>query len=151
LWLPGDCYTDPAQTTQALARRARELGAEIYRHTRVTAITRTAAGEWRIATDKGDLTAAAVVNCGGIWAREISALVGGILPAVAIEHEFLVTEDIPEVAALPGELPMLFDMTVPMYTRSDRQGLFISCYEDHPKFFGLEGVPPGWGQELLPP
>lgn len=151
LWMPGDCYTDPSQTTQGLARKARELGAEIYRHTKVTAITRTPSGEWRIETDKGAITAANVVNCGGMWAKEISAMVGGTLPAVSIEHEFLVTETIPEIEPLSHELPMLWDMSVPMYTRSDRKGLIVSCYEDHPKFFGVEGIPPQFGQELLPP
>ncbi|MFO0997765.1 MAG: FAD-dependent oxidoreductase [Alphaproteobacteria bacterium] len=151
LHLPNDCFTDPSQTTQGLARKARESGAEIYRHTKVTAITRTASGEWRIETDKGVITAGAIVNCAGMWAKEISAMVGGVLPAVSIEHEFLVTGDIPEVAALPNELPMLWDMTIPLYTRADRKGLIISCYEDHPKFFGVDGVPEGFGQELLPP
>ncbi len=151
LWLPGDCYTDPAQTTQGLARKARELGAEIYRHTKVTGMTRQPSGEWRIETDKGAITADHVVNCGGMWAKEISAMVGGILPAVQIEHEFLVTETIPEIESLGHELPMLWDMSVPLYTRADRKGLIISCYEDHPKFFGIEGVPPQFGQELLPP
>ena len=151
LWLPGDCYTDPSQTTQGLARKARELGAEVYRHTKVTAIARTPSGEWRIQTDKGAITAAHVVNCGGMWAKEISAMVGGTLPAVSIEHEFLVTETIPDIESLGHELPMLWDMSVPLYTRSDRKGLIISCYEDHPKFFGVEGIPPQFGQELLPP
>jgi dimethylglycine dehydrogenase len=151
LWLPGDCYTDPSQTTQGLARKARERGAEIYRHTKVTAITRTKSGEWRIETDKGAITAGIVVNCAGMWAKEISAMVGGTLPAVSIEHEFLVTETIPEIEPLSHELPMLWDMSVPLYTRSDRKGLFVSCYEDHPKFFGVEGIPPQFGQELLPP
>lgn len=151
LWLPDDCYTDPAQTTQGLARKARERGAEIYRHTKVTALARTPSGEWRIETDKGTVTAGAVVNCAGMWAKEISALAGGILPAVSIEHEFLVTETIPEIEPLGHELPMLWDMSVPMYTRSDRKGLIVSCYEDHPKFFGVEGIPPQFGQELLPP
>ncbi|MHB1218494.1 MAG: FAD-dependent oxidoreductase [Alphaproteobacteria bacterium] len=151
LWLPDDCYTDPSQTTQGLARKARERGAEIYRHTKVTSLTRTQSGEWRIETDKGTVTAGAVVNCAGMWAKEISALVGGTLPAVSIEHEFLVTETIPEIAPLSRELPMLWDMSVPMYTRSDRKGLIVSCYEDHPKFFGVEGIPPQFGQELLPP
>ncbi len=151
LWLPGDCYTDPSQTTQGLARKARELGAEIYRHTKVTGMTRMPSGEWRIETDKGAITADHVVNCGGMWAKEISAMVGGILPAVSIEHEFLVTETIPDIEQLGHELPMLWDMSVPLYTRADRKGLIISCYEDHPKFFGVEGVPPEFGQELLPP
>ena len=67
-----------------------------------------------------------------------SALVGGTLPAVAIEHEYLVTEDIPAIARLKTELPMLWDMGVPLYTRADRNGLIVSCYEDFPLFFGIE-------------
>ena len=151
LWLPNDCYTDPSQTTHAYARNARKRGARIIQNANVTAIQRKATGDWRIETSRGVIDAGIVVNCGGMWAREISALVGGVLPAISIEHEYLVTESIPEIEALDFELPMLWDMGVPMYTRADRKGLIVSCYEDQPKFFGLNGVPPDFGQELLPP
>ncbi len=151
LWLPNDGYTDPSQTAHALAKGAREKGAQIHRQTEVQAIRRKPGGGWRLSTTGGEIDAEIVVNCGGMWAKEISALVGGVLPAVSIEHEYLVTETIPEIAALDFELPMLWDMSVPMYTRSDRKGLIVSCYEDHPKFFGVDGVPKHFGQELLPP
>jgi dimethylglycine dehydrogenase len=151
LWLPNDCYTDPSQTTHAYARRARRKGARIVQNAEVTAIQRKVTGDWRIETSRGIINAEIVVNCGGMWAREISALAGGILPAISIEHEYLVTESIPEIEALDFELPMLWDMSTPMYTRADRNGLIVSCYEDQPKFFALNGVPPDFGQELLPP
>jgi dimethylglycine dehydrogenase len=151
LWLPNDCYTDPSQTTHAIAKLARRNGARIFRHAEVQVIERLPNGSWRVQTSRGAVNAEYVVNCGGIWAREISALVGGVLPAISIEHEYLVTETMPAVEALDFELPMLWDMSVPMYTRADRKGLIVSCYEDRPKFFGLDGIPPEFGQQLLPP
>jgi dimethylglycine dehydrogenase len=151
LWLPNDVYTDPSQTTQAYARGARSAGAIIIQDAKVEAIARKANGDWRITTSHGVIDAENVVNCGGAWAKEISALVGGVLPAVAIEHEYLVTEEIPAIRDLPGELPMLWDMGVPMYTRADRKGLIVSCYEEQPLFFGVDRVPPDFGQQLLPP
>jgi dimethylglycine dehydrogenase len=151
LWLPNDVYTDPSQTTQAYARGARSAGAKIVQNAKVKSIERKLNGDWQITTSLGVIEAENVVNCGGAWAKEISALVGGTLPAVAIEHEYLVTEDIPVITGLSAELPMLWDMGVPLYTRADRNGLIVSCYEDHPLFFGVDGVPPEFGQQLLPP
>ena len=146
-----DGYTDPAQTTNLFAKAARAGGAEIYRHTRVGAIARTPGGEWRIATDKGAITVDIVVNAAGFWGPEISAMVGGYLPILAMEHEYLVTEAAPELAQFTRELPVFRDMNVPTYVRQERQGLLVACYESHPVFWGLDGIPRDFGQELFAP
>ncbi|MFO0996259.1 MAG: FAD-dependent oxidoreductase [Alphaproteobacteria bacterium] len=146
-----DGYTDPNQTTNAFAKAARDAGAEIYRHTRVTGLARTPSGEWRVETDKGAITVDVVVNAAGFWGSEISQLIGHKLPVLAMEHEYLVTEPIPAVAELSQEMPILRDMNVPTYVRQERQALLVACYEDHPVFWGLDGIPRDFGQELLPP
>ncbi len=146
-----DGYTDPAQTTNAFAKAARDAGAEIYRHTRVTGLHRQPSGEWRVDTDKGAITVEAVINAAGFWGSEISAMIGHSLPVLAMEHEYLVTEPLPELAQFSREMPVLRDLNVPTYVRQERQALLVACYEDHPVFWGLNGIPRDFGQELLPP
>jgi dimethylglycine dehydrogenase len=146
-----DGYTDPSQTTQGFAKAARAGGAEIYRNTRVIGISRRPTGEWRIDTSQGAITVDIVINAAGFWGAEISAMVGGYLPIVAMEHEYLVTEQAPQLAQLGHEMPVLRDLNVPTYLRQERQGLLVACYESHPVFWGLEGIPRNFGQELFEP
>jgi dimethylglycine dehydrogenase len=146
-----DGYTDPSQTTQGFAKAARAGGAEVYRHTRVTGISRRPGGEWRIDTNQGAITVEIVINAAGFWGPEISAMVGGYLPIIAMEHEYFVTEQAPELAQLGHEMPVLRDLNVPTYLRQERQGLLVACYESHPVFWGLDGIPRDFGQELFEP
>jgi dimethylglycine dehydrogenase len=146
-----DGYTDPSQTTQGFAKAARAGGAEIYRHTRVTGISLRPNGEWRIDTSQGAITVEIVINAAGFWGPEISAMVGGHLPILAMEHEYFVTEQAPELAHLGHEMPVLRDLNVPTYLRQERQGLLVACYESHPVFWGLDGIPRDFGQELFEP
>ncbi|HKX11162.1 MAG TPA: FAD-dependent oxidoreductase [Stellaceae bacterium] len=146
-----DGYTDPSQTTQGFAKAARAGGAEIYRNTRVTGISRTAGGEWRIETSRGAITVEIIINAAGFWGPEISAMVGGYLPILAMEHEYFVTEQAPELAQIGREMPVLRDLNVPTYLRQERQGLLVACYESHPVFWGLDGIPRDFGQELFEP
>jgi len=78
-------------------------------------------------------------------------MVGGYLPIVAMEHEYLVTEQAPELAELGHEMPVLRDLNVPTYVRQERQGLLVACYESHPVFWGLGGIPRDFDQELFEP
>ncbi|HLW25661.1 MAG TPA: FAD-dependent oxidoreductase, partial [Steroidobacteraceae bacterium] len=92
-----DGNLDPYGTTHAYAKSARIGGAEIYLQTRVTAVTRRTDGTWDVATTAGTLNAEHVVNAGGLWAREVGRMVGLELPVLAMEHMYLVTDDMPEV------------------------------------------------------
>src|SRR3546814_9592969 len=94
-----DGNLDPSGTTHAYAKSARINGAEIYLQTRVTDLQPRADGSWDVITDKGNIHAEHVVNCGGLWAREVGRMVGIELPVLAMEHMYLVTEDMPEVIA----------------------------------------------------
>ena len=151
VWNPDDGHVDPTSVTQALAKGARDRGARVRRHTRVTGLERTRGGEWRIATSGGDLLAEVVVNAAGTWAREIGHLVGLDLPIVPMEHQYLVTEAIPEVAALDRELPLLREVDVSYYLRQEAQGLLLGPYERSARPFGVGGVPKAFGADLLPP
>ena len=97
LYNPLEGHVDPAGVTQAYAKAARKLGADVYRFTRVTGLSQRADGSWDVHTDKGDLHAEHVVNAAGLWAREVGRFVGLELPVLAMEHQYLVTGDMPEV------------------------------------------------------
>ena len=98
-----DGNLDPEGTTHAYAKSARIGGAEIYQGTRVTELNHGADGSWDVITDKGNIHAEHVVNCGGLWAREVGRMVGIELPVLAMEHMYLVTDEMPEVIAFNKE------------------------------------------------
>jgi dimethylglycine dehydrogenase len=150
-WNPEDGHVDPTSVTQALIKGARDRGARVRRRTRVTALARLRSGEWRVTTDQGDIVADAVVNAAGTWAREVGQLLGLDLPIVPMEHQYLVTEAIPEIAALGRELPLLREVDVSYYLRQEAQGLLLGPYERAARPFGVGGIPPGFGADLLPP
>jgi dimethylglycine dehydrogenase len=128
LWDPLDGDIDPAQLTQALASRARELGATIRRFTKVMALSQQTDGRWRATTDKGEtILADVVVNAAGYRAGEVMALVGRKLPIMSMSHQYLVTEDAQELEHT--RLPLLRDPDVSYYLRQERAGFILGPYE----------------------
>jgi dimethylglycine dehydrogenase len=130
---PGDGYIQPADLTQAMAKGARDRGAEIYRQTKVLGITQTPGGEWRIATDKGAITCEHVVSATGSFARQTGAMVGLDVPVIPVEHQFIVTEPHPEIIrrheqGLP-EMGVLRESDGSWYMREERGGLLLGPYE----------------------
>ncbi|MGF7159572.1 dimethylglycine dehydrogenase [Rhodoligotrophos appendicifer] len=152
---PDDGHVDPTLATNAMASAARARGAEIYRHTKVLAIDRTAGGEWRIRTDKGEILAEHVVNAAGTWCREIGTMMGLDLPVVPMLHQYVVTDTVPEIAARQSggqaELPIIRDPEESWYLRQERDGFIIGPYEKAASPWAIDGVPPAFGMELLPP
>jgi dimethylglycine dehydrogenase len=150
LYDPHDGDIDPAQLTQALAKGARDAGAQIHRQTRVTAIERTASGEWRLTTNKGVIQAQSVINAAGYRGGEIAAMVGEYLPIVTLSHQYLVTEDIPELVARgAARLPLLRDPDVSYYMRQERQGLILGPYEWQATAHWLNGIPDEFANQLF--
>lgn len=129
LWDPNDGDIDPSQLTQAYAYHARKAGGVIHRFTKVTGISRTANGEWKIATDKGDVTAEYVVNAGGYRGAEVYEMSGKYMPMVTLEHQYLVTESIPELEAAKTLMPMVRDPDDSYYLRQEKTGLILGPYE----------------------
>jgi len=155
LYHPEDGHAAPADVTQALAKGARQLGAEIRRQTEVTGIERTGSGEWRVRTAAGDILCEHVVSATGSFARQTGAMVGLDIPVVPIVHQYLVTEELPEIAeryrqGLP-EMPILRDDTVQGYIREERRGLMFGPYDEDPPTFAVDGMPADYAGELLPP
>ena len=150
LHTPADGYVDPAMSTQSFAIGARQGGAEIHRHTKVIGLRQRPGGDWDVETDKGTITAGTVVNASGFWGNEIAAMAGTSLPLVAVELSYVVTDAVPEVDALETELPVLRGLEGSYYVRQERDGMLIGVYEDEPVFWATEGIPPDFGQDLLP-
>jgi dimethylglycine dehydrogenase len=150
-----DGNLDPYGTTHAYAKSARLGGAEIYLQTKVTAIERRSDGHWNLVTDQGTLIAEHVVNAGGLWAREIGRMVGIELPVLAMEHMYLVTDDMPEVIAYNKargrELPHAIDFKAETYMRQERSGLVLGTYERACVPWQPRETPWDFGSELLPP
>ena len=146
-----DSHVDPAGVPQALARGARANGAEIYRHNAVVELKPQADGTWLVVTQQGSIAAERVVNAAGLWAREVGALAGAYLPLQPMEHQYLVTDAIPEVAALAKEIPLTRDYDAEYYLRQEGQGLLLGAYERDGRPWAVDGTPADFGQELLVP
>ncbi|WP_027133855.1 GcvT family protein [Geminicoccus roseus] len=146
---PLDGDIDPSMVTQALAKEARAGGAEIRRGCPVTAISRTPGGMWRLETPQGEVLAEHVVNAAGYRAGEVGAMVGLDLPIVTLEHQYLVTEEIPELAARSGLLPLLRDPDDSYYLRQERNGLLLGPYEkENARAAWLDGLPADFANQL---
>jgi dimethylglycine dehydrogenase len=150
-----DGHLDPSGVTHAYAKAARQLGAEIYRHTKVEDLVQREDGRWRVITDKGEIVTEHVVNAGGLWAREIGRMVGLELPVLAMEHMYLITEDMPEVAewnASTGtEIIHAVDFDGELYLRQERGGMLMGTYEKAGKPWSEKTTPWDFGHELLEP
>lgn len=148
LWDPLDGDIDPSQLTQALAREARLLGATIRRHTRVTGLEQKPNGEWIVTTDKGQITAEIVVNAAGFRAGEVMAMVGRHLPIAIMSHQYLVTEDVPELKESAARLPLLRDPDTSYYLRQEREGFILGPYEWKATPMWLDGMPDDFANQL---
>jgi dimethylglycine dehydrogenase len=151
---PGDGYIQPADLTQAMAKGARERGAEIYRQTKVTAITQQPSGEWRVETDQGAITCEHVVSATGSFARQTGAMVGLDVPVIPVEHQFIVTEPHPEIVrrheqGLP-EMGVLRESDGSWYLREERGGLLLGPYEKGAPCCYVDGPRDDCEYELFP-
>ena len=128
---PDDGYIQPADLTQALAKAARALGAEIHRHTAVRAIERRS--DWLVRTDRGDIVCEHVVSATGSFARRTGAMVGLDIPVIPVEHQYIVTEPHPEIVARRArgepEMGVLRESDSSWYMREENGGLLLGPYE----------------------
>ena len=141
---------DPSGVTHAYAAGARQRGAEIYRFTPVTGTEPQPDGSWIVRTPKGDIHTTWVINAAGLWGREVARLAGIELPLQPTEHQYFVTETIPEIAAMDRRLPSVADRDGEYYLRQEGQGLLIGAYERDLKFWAENGTPLDFAHDLFP-
>lgn len=149
MWEPDGGNVDPSGVTNAYAAGARAMGAEIHRFTPVTGTEQQPDGSWIVRTDKGDIHTQWVVNAAGLWGREVAAMAGIQLPLQPTEHQYFVTETIPEIAAMDRRLPSVADRDGEYYLRQEGKGLLVGAYERDMRFWAEDGTPPGFGHELF--
>ncbi len=150
LWRADGGHCDPSGTTQAYVGAARGLGAEVERFTCVLALTQRREGGWEVLTDKGTIIAEHVVNCAGLWAREVGRMVGLELPVLAMEHHYLLTEAIPELEGREAEIVNTTDYSGEIYLRQEGRGCLIGTYEPNGVVWAPERTPDDFSMQLLP-
>jgi dimethylglycine dehydrogenase len=151
---PEDGYIQPADLTQALARGARDRGAEINRQTAVVAIERRPSGEWKVSTDKGEVICEHVVSATGNFARQTGRMVGIHVPVIPVEHQYIVTEAHPEIVkrkaeGLP-EMGVLRESDSSWYMREEAGGLLLGPYEKGAPACYVDGPSADSEYELFP-
>ena len=146
VYLPTDGHVDPSSLTQAIARAARMRGAKIIENTRVieTVIKNRRAIE--VVTDNGRYRCEILVNAAGMWARELGAQARVRTPVCAIEHQFLVTEPIPD---MPTGMPTMRDPDNLVYYKTDADGIAVGGFEPDTLPFGERGIRGDFAAELL--
>lgn len=149
MYEPDGGNVDPSGVTNAYALGARQRGAEIHRFTPVTGTVAQRDGTWFVRTDKGDIRTPWVINAAGLWAREVAAMAGVTLPLIPTEHQYFVTETIPQIAGLGRRLPSVADRDGEYYLRQEGQGLLVGAYERDMRFWAEDGTPQGFGHELF--
>ena len=150
LYDPLDGHLDPSGTTHAYAKAARMAGAEIETHCMVRETNPRGDGTWDVVTDKGTIHAEHIVNAAGLWAREVAAMAGLYLPLHPMEHQYIVTDDLPEIYERATEHPHVMDPAGESYLRQEGRGLCIGFYEQTCRPWAVNGTSWNFGHELLP-
>ncbi|MGZ4761960.1 MAG: GcvT family protein [Ilumatobacteraceae bacterium] len=148
VFLPNDGQTNPIDTTQALAKGARSRGVEIIENVKVNKIVVEGGRAVGVSTDSGDIRADAVVNCAGVWARELADEAGAVVPLHAAEHFYIVTE---HVEALSPTMPVLRDPDGCGYFKEDAGKLLVGWFEPVAKPWGMQSIPESFSFDSLPP
>ena len=156
LWDDQDGDLDPSGATYAFAKSARVHGAKYFTHTPVTDCKQRPDGSWDVTTPSGTINAEQIVNCGGLWGREVGHMTGLQLPIQPMEHHYLITESIPEIEERmkqgeSGRLPAGIDYEANIYFRQERHGMLLGTYEPTSTPWKVGGTPWNFGHELLEP
>lgn len=153
LYHPDDGHIAPADLTMALRKGARARGAEIHEQTEVTGVSRTPSGEWRLQTTKGEIIAEHVVCATGNYARQTGRMFGINVPAIPVEHQYIVYEESPELKAYRAaggrELAVLRESDQSYYLREERMGWILGPYEAGAPARFADGVPEWFGKDLF--
>lgn len=150
LYDPLDGHLDPSGTTHAYAKAARLGGADIETHCMVRETIQRPDGTWNVVTDKGTIHTEHVVNAAGLWAREVGEMAGVYFPLHPMGHQYLVTEETPEIYERDTEHPHVMDPAGESYLRQEGRGLCIGFYEQPCRPWAVDGTPWDFGHELLP-
>jgi len=147
IYMPSDGSANPIDLTTALAKGASQRGVTIMEHTKVQEILVSEGRASGVHTDQGTITADFVVNCAGMWARDIGQQNGVSVPLHACEHYYLVTEAIKD---LPSDLPVLRSYCDGTYFQEDAGKLLFGFAHNHAKPWGMDGISEAFCFDSLP-
>jgi sarcosine dehydrogenase len=145
-WLPTDGQASPSDITQSLAKGARMNGAKIVEGVRVTGFRMDGRRITHVETTEGDIACDTVVNCGGMWARQIGAMAGVAVPLHPVKHQYIVTEKIP---GLSPDAATLRDPDRRTYFKEEVGGLVMGGYEPNPQGWVTGDIPENWEFRLF--
>jgi sarcosine dehydrogenase len=145
-WLPTDGQASPSDITQSLAKGARMNGSKFHEGVRVTGFEKTAGRIVAVITDQGKITCEKVVNCAGMWARQLGAMAGINVPLQAVKHQYIITEKIPGLSA---DAPTLRDPDRRTYFKEEVGGLVMGGYEPDPISWTTDDLPHDWEFRLF--
>ncbi|HUV23419.1 MAG TPA: FAD-dependent oxidoreductase, partial [Gammaproteobacteria bacterium] len=145
-WVAQDGTASPVDITQAFVKGARGRGALCLEGVRVTGISQANGRVTGVITDQGEIRADYVVNCGGLWGREIGRMAGVNVPLHACEHYYAHTEKLDD---LPANLPVMRDHDKCAYYREDAGSLLIGAFEPNAVAWGQQGIPLDFAFEEL--
>ena len=149
--LPLDGQCDPANIAMALAKGARMRGAKIFENTLVTKVTtsggRVTGVDYETAEGPGHIAADVIVNCGGMWGRDLASQNGVTLPLHACEHFYLITEP---VVGLDPMTPVLRVPDECAYYKQDAGKMMLGAFEPKAKPWGMEGIRKDFEFDTLP-
>ena len=147
IYMPSDGSANPIDLTQALAKGARMHGAQIHENVKVEQVLVDSGRVTGVRTAQGTITTNVVVNCGGMWARELGQQNGVGIPLHACEHYYLVTEPIPD---LPSDLPVLRSYCDGTYWKEDAGKLLFGFAHFQAKAWAKDGIPETFEFDSLP-
>ncbi len=149
-FIPSDGHVDPASLCQAIAAGARMRGVDIRQNVKVIDFTVSGGRITRVHTTQGVYEADNIILATGMWSRELGAKLGLKIPACAVEHQYIVTEPLPDPETVKS-LPQLRDPERLVYYKPDAGGrLVIGGYEEGTVPFGENGIPGEFARQLLP-
>jgi heterotetrameric sarcosine oxidase gamma subunit len=137
-YTPEDGRANPVDVTMALAKGARMGGAKIFEETEVVGINKENGCVTGVFTNKGQIKAEIVVNCAGLWGRQLGKLAGVNVPLQAAEHYYLLTQPIEGVHS---DLPIIEDFERYSYFREEVGGLLVGFFEPIAAPWGVDGIP----------
>lgn len=141
---------DPSQLTQALAKGARDGGAEVARFTKVLGLEQATSGDWIVRTDKGDVDCEIVVNATGFHGQDVAGLAGSSTPVVTLEHQYIVTDSLPELEVDMTVFPLVRDPDIRFYLRRERSSFLFGSYGHPGRLAFTDGIPDDFAHGLFP-
>ena len=147
VFLPRDGQTNPTDTTQALARGARDKGVRILEGVSVESFEKQGGRISSVMTSRGPIACETVVNCAGMWGRSLGLKAGVSVPLHAAEHFYVVTEPIPD---LQKDLPVVREPSACNYYKEDAGKMMVGMFEPVAKPWGMHGIPEDFEFGTLP-